>query len=166
MIRFLLLAGLAGVAAPAAAATDLAALDRAAARFAGAPLGHDGGPVAPIDSRLKLKDCASGPDLAWRSDRRDAIVISCPDAGGWRLFVPVKAAAQPVSAIPVKLDPVIRRGDPVTVTAEKNGFSVSSDGVAMGDAAPGARIAVKVDGAKNPVLAVAVAPGQASLPGW
>jgi flagella basal body P-ring formation protein FlgA len=164
MIRFLILVGL---AVPAAAgATDLAALDRAVARFAGAPLGTEGGPITPIDSRLRLKDCSAQPLLGWRNDRHDAVVISCPDADGWRLFVPVKTAAGALAATPVKLDPVIRRGDPVTVSAEKNGFTVSSDGVAMGDAAPGARVAIKVEGAKNPVLAVAVAPGQASLPGF
>lgn len=163
MIRFLLLSSL---AAPAMAATDLSALDRMAARFAGAPMGAEGGPVAPIDKRMRLQDCASQPLIGWRSERRDAIVISCPDAAGWRVFVPVKAAPLPVAAAPVKQDPVIRRGDPVTVSAENNGFSVTSDGVALGDAVAGARIAIKVDGAKNPVLAVATAPGQATLPGW
>lgn len=163
MIRFLLFASL---AAPAMAATDLSALDRMTARFAGAPIGTEGGPIAPVDPRMRLKDCTSQPLIAWRSERHDAIVISCSDAGGWRVFVPVKAAPLPVATAPVKQEPVIRRGDPVTVSADNNGFSVTSDGVAMGDAAPGARVAIKVDGAKNPVLAVATAPGQATLPGW
>ena len=36
----------------------------------------------------------------------------------------------------------------------------------MGDAAPGGRFLVRVEGAKGPVQATAVAAGRATLPGW
>ena len=153
--------------AAAPGATDLTLLDRAAEIFAGAHLGEPGGPIAPIDRRLRLAGCGSSPEFTWRSDAHDAIVIRCPDANGWRLFVNVKAqpiAVQSVAA--VKAEPVIRRGDPVSIEAGQGGFSVSSDGVAMNDAAPGARVQIKVDGGKGPVQAVAVAAGRATLPGW
>jgi flagellar basal body P-ring formation protein FlgA len=158
MLSLLLLA-----AAPAA--TDLALLDRAAEIFAGARLGDPGGPAAPIDRRLRLAGCGASPEFSWRSEARDAIVIRCPDAGGWRIFVSVRAGLQSAAA-PVKAEPVIRRGDPVTLIAEQNGFSVSADGTAMSDAAPGARVAIKMDGAKGPVQAIAVEAGKATLPGW
>ena len=151
----------------APAATDLTLLDRAAEIFAGARLGEPGGPIAPIDKRLRLASCASSPEFTWRSDAHDAIVIRCPENNGWRIFVSVKAqpmAAQAVAA--VKAEPVIRRGDPVSIEAGQGSFSVSSDGIAMNDAAPGARVQIKVDGAKGPVQAIAVDAGRATLPGW
>ena len=60
----------------------------------------------------------------------------------------------------------IRRNDPVMIEAGNDGFSITREGVAMGDAAPGGRFMVKVEGAKGPVQATAVAPGRATLPGW
>lgn len=154
----------------AAGTTDLALLDRAAEIFAGAPLGAPGGPSAPIDKRLKLAVCGASPEFSWRTEARDAIVIRCPDPGSWRIFVGVKAApaalAPALAAAPAKVEPVIRRGDPVTLSAGRPGFAVTADGVAMADAAPGARFQVKIEGAKNPVQAIAVEAGQATLPGW
>lgn len=158
-------------AAAATTFTDTAALDAAAAAFAGAPVGAEGGPLAPIDARLRLTPCSADPTLSWRSARRDAIVIQCPDPAGWRLYVAVRMAAAapaptPGIAIPAaRPEPVIRRGDPVSIVAEQAGFSVSTDGVAIADAAPGARIQVRVEGRRNLVQAVAVAPGRATIPG-
>ncbi len=164
MIALLLLA------AAAPQFQDTAALDRAVAAFAGRPMGVEGGPRAPIDARLRLKTCPT-VSLSWRSDAHDAVVVSCtgPD---WRLFVPVLAppaaatAATPRVAAAIKAEPVIRRGDPVVIEAGSPGFSISREGVAVTDAAPGARFTVRVADAKAPVQAVAVAQGRATLPGW
>lgn len=153
------------LAATAPAATDLALLDRAAEIFAGARLGEPGGPIAPIDRRLRLAGCSSSPEFSWHSDARNAIVIRCPEAKGWRIFVAVKSAPA-VATVSVKAEPVIRRGDPITLVAGSEGFAVSADGTAMTDAAPGARLQVKVEGAKTPVQAIAVEAGRATLPGW
>jgi flagella basal body P-ring formation protein FlgA len=158
MISLLLIA-----AAPAA--FDLALLDRAAEIFAGARLGEPGGPMAPIDRRLRLSGCSTSPEYSWRNESRDAIVIRCPDHNGWRIFVGVKGAAMSTS-VAAKAEPVIRRGDPVTLVAGQAGFSVSADGTAMSDAAPGARLQIKVEGAKAPVQAIALETGKATLPGW
>jgi flagellar basal body P-ring formation protein FlgA len=149
----------------ATAPTDLTLLDRAAEIFAGARLGEPGGPLAKIDPRLKLASCSESPEFSWRSEARDAIVIRCPDPKGWRIFVNVKSAPA-AAAVAVKAEPVIRRGDPIVLEASRDGFSVSADGVAMGDAAPGARLQVKMEGAKAPVQAIAVETGKATLPGW
>lgn len=67
---------------------------------------------------------------------------------------------------PKAAPPVIRRGDPVTIEAGSDGFSITREGVAVGDAAPGARFMVRVDGTPRPVQAVAVDSGRATLPGW
>ena len=72
----------------------------------------------------------------------------------------------PRVAAAVKAEPVIKRGDPVVIEAGSAGFSISREGTALTDAAPGARFTVRVEDAKAPVQAVAVAQGRATLPGW
>lgn len=162
----ILLAALA--ATPAAAAIDPAALDMRVAAFTGALPGHDGGARTPVDRRLQLADCAGEPALSWRTERRDAVVIACPGPVAWRIFVPVQratpVAAASAASLPEKKVAVIKRGDPVTIGVDQGGFTISQDGIAMGDAAPGERVQVRVDGAKAPVQAVAVAAGQATIP--
>jgi flagellar basal body P-ring formation protein FlgA len=171
MIRYLL--PLLALAAPAFAAgfQDTASLDRAVAAFTGRPAGAEGGARSAVDGRLRLATCPT-VSLSWRTDAHDAVVVTCPGPS-WRLFVPViravpVATAAPAAAVaaPVKAEPVIRRGDPVTIEAGEDGFAITRDGVALGDAAPGARFMVKVDDAKGPVQAVALENGRATLPGW
>jgi flagella basal body P-ring formation protein FlgA len=167
----LLLCASAALAAPVF--QDTAALDRAVAGFTGQGIGAQGGARSVVDARLKLAQCPMVA-MSWRSDAHDAVVISCTGPE-WRLFVPVlftpSEARRPVAqtaafAPPVKLEPVIKRGDPVTIAAGSPGFSITREGIALGDAAPGARFMVKVDDAKNPVQAVALQSGRATLPGW
>jgi len=161
-------------AAGAVGFQDTAGLDRAVAAFTSRPIGAEGGARTAIDTRLRLAPCSTVA-LAWRTEAHDAVVVSCtgPD---WRIFVPVirpadappPTAAAPRAAVaaPVKAEPVIRRGDPVVIEAGSDGFSISREGVAVGDAAPGARFMVKVEDAKAPVQAIALDAGRATLPGW
>lgn len=159
------------VAAPAMAAgfQNTVSLDRAVTAFTGRAIGDEGGARTNVDARLKLAQCPT-VSLSWRTAAHDAVVVACsgPD---WRIYVPVRmvagttaSAAAPVVAI--KAEAVIRRGDPVVIEAGAEGFSISREGVAMGDAAPGVRFLVRVEDAKAPVQAVAVAGGRATLPGW
>lgn len=158
--------------AAATAFQNVPALDRAVTAFTGRPIGAEGGARTAIDPRLRLAACPTVA-LSWRTEAHDAVVVSCsgPD---WRVFVPVVAAARPtaapaataVAAPPKAAAPVIRRGDPVTIEAGSDGFAITREGVAASDAAPGARLLVKVDGAAKPVQAVAVEAGRATLPGW
>ena len=152
---------------------NVATLDRAVAAFAGHAVGEEGGPRAPVDPRLRLAQCPTVA-LSWRSEAKDAVVVTCagPD---WRIFVPVRraapvpgAAAAPVAApaITARAEPVVRRGDPVVIEAGTDGFSITREGIAATDAAPGARVAVRVVGAAQPVQAVAVSQGHVALPGW
>jgi flagella basal body P-ring formation protein FlgA len=165
------------LAAPALAAPgptqDTISIDRAVASFTGHATGDAGGARTEVDNRLRLAACPM-VSMAWRSDAHDAVVVTCTGPE-WRIFVPVRVVAgapaaptQTMAAAPatVRLAPVIKRGDPVTISAGTNGFSITREGVAMGDAAPGARFFVKCDDAKNPVQAVAVEAGRATLPGW
>lgn len=153
---------------------NIGALDRAVAAFTGRGVGDEGGARAGIDQRLRLQTCPTVA-LSWRTAAHDAVVVACsgPD---WRLFVPVRtppgivaappSAAAAAIARPAKVDPVIRRGDPVVIEAGSDGFAISREGVAMADAVPGARFMVRVDDGKAPVQAMALASGRATLPGW
>ena len=172
MTRSLILLAALAVAAPATAqsfqATTL--IDRAVASFTGHGIGEEGGARTPVDPRLKLATCPMVA-MAWYGDAHDAVAVSCT-APDWRIFVPVRQVpvtapvASPALVPPRPAAPVIRRGDPVTIEAGAAGFSISRDGIAMADAAPGARFAVKVEDAKGPVQAVALESGRATLPGW
>ena len=158
------------LALSAAAHQDTAALDRAVAAFAGKGIGDEGGPRAPVDARLRLASCPMVA-LSWRTEAHDAVVIACsgPD---WRIFVPVRMAANtavisrtaPAPAPPP--EKVIKRGDPVMIEAGSDGFSITREGIAMGDAAAGARVMIRVPDAKAPVQGIAVADGRVTLPGW
>ena len=160
------------LATPALAAgfQDTAGLDRAVAAFAGHAIGEDGGARAPVDSRLKLAQCPTVA-LSWRTLAHDAVVIACsgPD---WKIYVPMRAPVVPageptVVTMPLaKGPPVIKRGDPVVIEAGSEGFQISREGIAMGDAAVGARFLVKVGDTRTPVQAIALAGGRATLPGW
>jgi len=148
-------------------------LDRLVEQFAGAPVGMEGGARAPVDKRLRLAAC-DAPQLSWRSAAEDAVVIRCQGPQQWRVFVPVNALPRPVAAVvaampaPAVVKPatVIKRGDPVLVEAGAAGFSISREGLAMADAAAGARVLVKVDDKRPPVAAIALEPGRARLPGF
>jgi flagellar basal body P-ring formation protein FlgA len=171
---------LALAAATPAAAQDFQStrlLDTIVGQFTGKDIGELGGARTPVDARLKLAACTA-PQLSWRTEAQDAVVIRCMTPE-WKIFVPVNAIAKPkpVAAVPVpvaaaaaprpvKAEPVIRRGDSVTLEAGSAGFSITREGVAMNDAAPGARLTLKVDDKKPPIQAVAVEQGKARLPGW
>jgi flagella basal body P-ring formation protein FlgA len=150
---------------------DTAAIDRAVSAFTTHGIGAEGGARTAVDTRLRLASCPM-VSLAWRTEAHDAVTVTCsgPD---WRLYVPVVRAPGSIVAAPgiaaapaARAAPVIRRGDPVLVEAGTDGFSVTREGVAMGDAAPGGRFLVKVEDAKGPVQAMATPDGRAVLPGW
>ncbi len=159
-------------AAPALATgfQDTAGLDRAVSAFAGHAIGDEGGARAPVDARLKLAQCPTVA-LSWRTPAHDAVVIACsgPD---WKIYVPMRARATPVGEPTVvamavaKGPPVIKRGDPVVIEAASAGFQISREGIAMGDAAVGARLLVKVGDSRTPVQAIALENGRTTLPGW
>ncbi|KQT35128.1 hypothetical protein ASG29_03130 [Sphingomonas sp. Leaf412] len=157
--------------AAAAAFQDTAALDRAVTAFTGRPMGAEGGARAALDPRLRLAACPMVA-MSWRTEAKDAVVVTCTGPS-WRLFVPVVAAPRAAAVAPAAYvappkpaAPVIRRGDPVTIEAGSDGFSITREGIAMGDAAPGARLPVQVQGATKPVQAVAIDTGRATLPGY
>ncbi|PNB53757.1 hypothetical protein C1X77_26035, partial [Pseudomonas sp. GW531-E2] len=72
----------------------------------------------------------------------------------------------PSEVAPLRPVYVIKRGDPVTISAGSPGFSITREGIAAGDAVAGGRFLVKIDCARAPIQAVAIANGRATLPGW
>lgn len=136
-----LAAALALLAAPTLA--DLAAIDGQVAAFTGAAIGAQGGAIQPIDRRLRLTACAAPLALAWRTERRETVEVRCPDAGGWRLYVPVRAVPAAKPALPA-----VNRGDGVTIAVSGRGFTVSQPGEALEAGKPGAWIRVRTLDAK------------------
>lgn len=141
---------------------SLDAVDRAVAGFAGAEIGQPGGATLPVDRRLRLSPCRSPLALSWRSDRRDSVLVQCPDPGSWHLFVPVQASA------PVNAAPAVMRGEAISLVISGDGFSVSQPAEAMEAGAVGAWIRVRTvkDGTAKgePMRARIVRPGMAEVP--
>ena len=129
---------LALIIAAAAAFADLDALDRQVAQFTGAPARSQGGAILPLDRRLRLKPCGTPALLSWRGERRDTVVAECPDAGGWRLYVPVNAVPR-ADAGP----PAVNRGDAVTIALNGDGFAINQPGEALESGPVGAWVRVR-----------------------
>lgn len=149
MIRKLALAILC-LSAPAQAQSayaDLAEVDQAVARFTGAPLGAPGGAAAPVDRRLRLNPCRVPLALGWFGVRREAVQVSCPVPGGWRLFVPLTTGSEGAAA-----SLAIAKGDAVTITVAGDGFAVAQPGEAIEGGPVGAWIRVRGTGTQAPVL--------------
>jgi len=145
--------------ASAAAVTDLTMIDSAVAAFTGQPVGVPGGATQPVDRRLRLAWCSAPLALAWYGNAQTSVLVSCPDAGGWRVFVPVmQARREAASAI------AVARGEGVTITVAGDGFSVSQPGEAMDAGAIGAWIRVRTNAKADPVRARIVRPGLVELP--
>ena len=160
------------VAAPATAAMpqfqNIDALEARLINALGAGIGEPGGPAVAIDRRLKLAACPATVQID--PPVMGAIALRCAPLN-WRIRVPIQRLgnAQNVamgSVMGAKADPVVRRGDPVDLIAETNGFSVSVSAIAQEDGAPGARIRVKADDQKSPIFAEVIEAGRVRLPGF
>lgn len=157
---------LALVIAAAAPFADLDSIDRQVARFTGAAVGQPGGAQAPVDKRLRLQPCFAPLALGWHGARRDTVVVQCPDAGSWKLYVPISGGSQgAIAALPV-----VSRGDAVTIAVAGDGFTVSQPGEAMEAGAVGAWIKVRTvsasarPGASGTMRAQIVRPGLVAIP--
>jgi flagellar basal body P-ring formation protein FlgA len=125
---------------------DIAALEARLLTALDAGIGQPGGPVAPIDRRLKLAACPQPVTID--PPALGAVALRCPSLG-WRIRVPLARAAS--AAAGVKSAPVVRRGDPVEIVAETDMFSVSAEAIAQEDGARGDRIRVRTD-PKSPLI--------------
>jgi len=129
---------------------DLDALDREVAAAA-----HVHGLVTrPVDRRLRLVACPMPVEVA--GPIAQAMTVRCVGLG-WRIRVPLDGTRREAGIEPI----VIRRGDPVTVEYRANGFALSAQAVAEGDAQAGDRVRVRIDPKNPPITAEAVSEGVA-----
>lgn len=170
---FLLLPLLFAASAPALSALppaqDLGELEQMVVTTLGADVGQPGGPLAPIDRRMRLAACPIGIQIDPPS--ANAVTVRCTTAG-WRLRVPlarlsVTAASGTANAM---TDPAqaadIRKGDPVQLIAQSANFSISVDATAMEDANVGNRIKVSTAAKKGPLFAEVLDVGRVRLIGF
>lgn len=128
-----------------ATTTDLAEIDTAVAQFTGRSIGLPGGAAQPVDRRLRLARCVAPLAIGWRTgtagERHDTVLVRCPDAGGWRLYVSL-ASAPPAANAP-DATPVVQRGEAVTIAMIGDGFSVEQGGEALDPGPVGGWIRVR-----------------------
>lgn len=158
---------LALLAAPAAAATpafqNIDALEARLINALGAGIGEPGGPATPIDRRLKLAACPVTVQID--PPAMGAIALRCAPLN-WRIRVPITRLSGAQAVMGARGEPVVRRGDPVDLVAETNGFSVSVSATAQEDGAPGSRIRVKADRQNSVIFAEVIDAGHVRLPGF
>jgi len=151
---------------------NLDRIDGLVAMTVGANIGEPGGPVAPVDRRLRLAACPGTPSV--EGPVFGAAIVKC-DALGWRIRVPLAgggaagaapAARYGVVARPAQRDMVVKRGDPVQLVAGNADFSVSRMMVADEDGAVGDTIRVREDKKAAPFLAQVVGMGTVRIPGF
>lgn len=130
-----------GFSLPARSSTfhPLDAIDRQIAAFTGADIGQPGGASLPVDRKLRLRPCAAMLDVSWHGPARQAVLVQCGDAGGWRVFVPVTAAPAAVQQ-----RAVVKRRDSVRVESGGAGFTIARQGQALEDGAAGDWIRVQL----------------------
>lgn len=175
-IVLLMAASLTAFVQPAAAQAqkfeNLDRIDSIVAMTVGANIGEPGGPMAPVDRRLRLAACPTTP--AVEGPVFGAAIVKC-DALGWRIRVPLKGGASagatgPVAryapaARPAPKDNVVKRGDPVQLIAGNAAFSVSRAMIADEDGAVGDTIRVREDRKSPPIFAQVVEMGMVRVPG-
>ena len=147
---------------------NLDRLDGLVAASMGANRGEPGGPVAPIDRRLRLAPCPATPLV--EGPQMGAATVSCP-AIGWRIRVPLVPAAQAANtavssrSASTPSAPVIKKGDPVQLIAGNASFTISRMMIADEDGAIGAMIRVREEPRASPVMARVERNGVVRVPG-
>lgn len=160
-MRHLSLLVMFGLSAPlhAQSMIELSAIDAQIADFTGAALGRPGGAALPVDRRLRLRPCGGPLALDWHGLRRDAVVVACPQPGGWRIFVPIQR-----NPVGVPGAPMIARGDAVSIVVQGEDFAVSQPGEALEAGGAGDWIRVRMHGVKSePIRARVIRPGAVGI---
>lgn len=157
----------AAIAAPATAQgfENLDALEVRLIAALGAGVGEAGGPLRPLDRRLKLADCPAPVTI--EPGALGAALLRCEPLG-WRIRVPLQRSAtvQTASAQAERAAPLVRRGDQVELVAMTRSFTVRSSGIAEQDGAVGERVRVRTERGAQPVTGEVMADGRVRLPGF
>ncbi|WP_246351863.1 flagella basal body P-ring formation protein FlgA [Sphingobium subterraneum] len=156
---------------------NLDRIDGLVAMTVGANLGEPGGPVSPVDRRLRLAACPEVPDV--QGPVFGAAIVQCKTLG-WRIRVPLSVSLQgsgtpsaapasymrPRTVAPASREIVVKKGDPVQLVAGGAAFQVSRMMIADEDGAAGQMIRVREDRKSDPVLAQVVEIGIVRAPGF
>ena len=153
-----LMTGLALTAAPANGQEyeNLDVLNQRAATLA-ATLGQQ---AIAIDDRIKLPRC---PELAVIEPLdRHAIAARCLPLG-WRMRIALAPAEGPDRSVASSATPVIKRGDPLRLRVQRDGFVLVYDVVAAANGRVGDMIFARAEGSKAMLQVKLLGPGQAVL---
>jgi flagella basal body P-ring formation protein FlgA len=164
-------------ASPAAAQgfQDIGALEQRVVTVLGAGIGEAGGPARPVDRRLRLTSCPG--ELIVEPVVMGAVTVRCQQIG-WRIRVPVSRGSetgaaqaepsQPSRAVvrTARAEPIVRRGDPVSLVVMSGGFTVARQAVADQDGAPGDRIRVRTEPRAAPIVGRVLADGRVEMTGF
>lgn len=157
------LAGLLAFTGEAASAQtrhyDAAELDGAVADFLGQPAGSTGGAKNPLDPRLRLVRCSMPLEFGWHGTPGRTLALSCPDSGGWRIFIAVNAR----NLQPMRAEQAVKRGERITLLVRGNGFTLQGQGLARDPGAVGDWIRIELPHSPEPLRARIERPGLASL---
>ncbi len=173
IIRHLLVltAGLSAAPAAAQSFQSIDAIEEQVVAVLGTPIGQPGGPARAIDRRLKLSACPA--PIIVEPIALGAVTVRCQQIG-WRLRVPVlqggaqtSAAAAPSNPVrTARAEPIIRRGDPVSLGVSPGSFTVARQAVAEQDGAPGDRIRVRTEPRKPPIIGQVLPDGRVAMNGF
>ena len=150
-------------------AQDIGELEQLIVTRLGADIGQPGGPLVPIDRRMRLAACPIGIQVDPPS--AGAVTVRCTTAG-WRLRVPLmRASSQTASgggdgSRPGFASADIRKGDPVQLVAQGASYSISVDATALEDANIGNRIRVSPASKGGTLFAEVVDVGRVRLIGF
>lgn len=151
-------------------AQDLNQLEQIVVTTLGADVGQPGGPMVPIDRRMRLAACPIGIQIDPPS--AGAVTVRCTTAG-WRLRVPLMRAGGATAyggtdgGRPAGIaNPDIRKGDPVQLVAQGRSYSISVDATAMEDGVIGKRIRVSSASKGSTLFAEVIDVGRVRLLGF
>ncbi|WP_390550666.1 flagella basal body P-ring formation protein FlgA [Qipengyuania sp. MTN3-11] len=147
---------------------DLSIIDRAVADFTGAGVGQPGGAKLPVDRRLRLTACPAALDLQWFGREGRSVQVACP-AVGWRIYVAVDGTANTAPSPGNRPgeqfgEPIVKRGENVSILVRGKGFTLTRQGAAVEDGAQGEWIRVNVEGkGRETMRAQVIQPGKVGI---
>lgn len=150
-------------------AQDLNQLEQIVVTTLGADVGRPGGPMVPIDRRMRLAACPIGIQVDPPS--AGAVTVRCTTAG-WRLRVPLmRASSQTANGTAdggrtAFASADVRKGDPVQLVAQGTSYSISVDATALEDANIGNRIRVSPASKGGTLFAEVIDVGRVRLIGF
>ncbi|MFC0307491.1 flagella basal body P-ring formation protein FlgA, partial [Rhizorhabdus histidinilytica] len=138
-----------------------------------AEVGAPGGPLAPIDRRMRLAACPGAIQIDPPS--ASSVTVRCTTSG-WRLRVPLMRAGMAMNAGgatgggydggTAAANAAVRKGDPVQLVAQGPSFSISIDATAMEDADIGRRVRVATASKGSTIFAEVIDVGRVRLIGF